>query len=308
MGRLDDKVAIITGAGQGIGLAYARAVPRRGRQGRGRRARRGARRGRRWRTLEGKGDAIFVQTDISDPDVAPRRAPTTTKERVRTHRHPRQQRRALPRHRQRRHDYEYLQKVIEREPARRVAHGPGRARRRWSSSAGAGSSTSRPARRTRTCSRRWTSSTGSANFSYSITKWGIVGLTKFMAAQLGQYGITVNCIAPGVTMTEATKKIVPEMFIERHDRDDRDEADARARGPRRRRGVLRERRRQARAPARRSSSTAAWRCRPRSRLSTRGLGAHALERSLGSAPRRRGRGASPRTQSLSWPSVGPARS
>ena len=34
-----------------------------------------------------------------------------------------------------------------------------------------------------------------------------------MAAQLGQYNITVNCIAPGVTMTEATKKIVPEMFI-----------------------------------------------------------------------------------------------
>jgi 3-oxoacyl-[acyl-carrier protein] reductase len=56
--------------------------------------------------------------------------------------------------------------------------------------------------------------TGVGNFSYSITKWGIVGLTKFLAAQLGAWNITVNCIAPGVTMTEATKKIVPEMFIE----------------------------------------------------------------------------------------------
>ena len=65
--------------------------------------------------------------------------------------------------------------------------------------------------------------TGLGNFSYSITKWGIVGLTKFMAAQLGSANITVNCIAPGVTMTEATKKIVPDLFIAGHDRADRDE-------------------------------------------------------------------------------------
>src|SRR5882757_3535174 len=56
--------------------------------------------------------------------------------------------------------------------------------------------------------------TGLGNFSYSITKWGVVGLTKFMAAQLGNWGITVNCIAPGFNMTEATKKIVPDMFIQ----------------------------------------------------------------------------------------------
>ena len=34
-------------------------------------------------------------------------------------------------------------------------------------------------------------------FTYSQTKWGVVGLTKFLAGQLGQYNITVNCIAPG---------------------------------------------------------------------------------------------------------------
>jgi 3-oxoacyl-[acyl-carrier protein] reductase len=51
-------------------------------------------------------------------------------------------------------------------------------------------------------------------FTYSQTKWGIVGLTKFLAGQLGQYNVTVNCIAPGVTMTEATKKIVPDNIID----------------------------------------------------------------------------------------------
>ena len=51
-------------------------------------------------------------------------------------------------------------------------------------------------------------------FSYSQTKWGVIGLTKFLAGQLGPYNVTVNCIAPGVTMTEATKKIVPPEFID----------------------------------------------------------------------------------------------
>jgi 3-oxoacyl-[acyl-carrier protein] reductase len=51
------------------------------------------------------------------------------------------------------------------------------------------------------------------SFSYSQTKWGVIGLTKFLAVQLGQYGVTVNCIAPGITMTEATKKIVPTEFM-----------------------------------------------------------------------------------------------
>ncbi len=52
-----------------------------------------------------------------------------------------------------------------------------------------------------------------SSFSYSQTKWGVIGLTKFLAGALGKYGITVNCIAPGVTMTEATKKIVPESLM-----------------------------------------------------------------------------------------------
>jgi 3-oxoacyl-[acyl-carrier protein] reductase len=47
-------------------------------------------------------------------------------------------------------------------------------------------------------------------FHYSVAKIGLAGLTKYMAGALGPWGINVNAIAPGVTMTEATRKIVPE--------------------------------------------------------------------------------------------------
>jgi 3-oxoacyl-[acyl-carrier protein] reductase len=33
----------------------------------------------------------------------------------------------------------------------------------------------------------------------------VVGLTRFMAGALGVKGITVNCIAPGITMSDATR-------------------------------------------------------------------------------------------------------
>ncbi len=41
-------------------------------------------------------------------------------------------------------------------------------------------------------------------FHYSVAKIGVAGLTKYMAGALGPWGINVNAIAPGVTMTEAT--------------------------------------------------------------------------------------------------------
>lgn len=48
------------------------------------------------------------------------------------------------------------------------------------------------------------------SFNYSVSKAGVNAYTHYMAAALGQFGINVNAIAPGVTMTEATRKHVPE--------------------------------------------------------------------------------------------------
>jgi len=48
---------------------------------------------------------------------------------------------------------------------------------------------------------------GLDSYAYPISKWGVMGLTKFMAGQLGRYNITVNTIVPGFTLTEASKKM-----------------------------------------------------------------------------------------------------
>ena len=50
------------------------------------------------------------------------------------------------------------------------------------------------------------------NYAYSQSKWGVLGLTRHMAGQLGQFNVTVNCIAPGLVMTSATEKQVPGDF------------------------------------------------------------------------------------------------
>jgi len=210
MGRLEGRVAIITGAGQGIGLAYATRFldegakvvvaevdPERAAAG--------------MAALDGHGEAILVETDISDPDSADACAKATKDALGRID--------VLINNAAIYHDidntnvgYDYLLKIMSVNQhgawlmGRAVA--PTMVEQHWgriiNQSSGAAYSYLFP---------QMDEFTGLGNFSYSITKWGIVGLTKFMAAQLGQYGITVNCIAPGVTMTEATKKVVPEMFI-----------------------------------------------------------------------------------------------
>lgn len=48
------------------------------------------------------------------------------------------------------------------------------------------------------------------SYSYHQTKRGVVGLTKYTAGQLGQYGVTVNAIAPGVIHTAALDNVTPE--------------------------------------------------------------------------------------------------
>ena len=209
MGRLQDKVAIITGAGQGIGLAYAERFLGEGAkvvvaelsEERAERA---------MKQLDGQGDAIFVPTDISDPQSAEACAKATVAHFGTLD--------ILVNNAALYHDidnadasYEYLLKVmnVNQHGAWLMARAcaPTMVEKRWgriiNQSSGAAYSYMFPP---------MPEFHGVGNFSYSITKWGIVGLTKFLAAQLGQYNVTVNCIAPGVTMTEATKKVVPEMF------------------------------------------------------------------------------------------------
>lgn len=53
-------------------------------------------------------------------------------------------------------------------------------------------------------------STELPSYHYSVSKAGLNAYTHFMASALGQFGINVNAIAPGVTMTDATRKHVPE--------------------------------------------------------------------------------------------------
>lgn len=51
-------------------------------------------------------------------------------------------------------------------------------------------------------------------FHYSLAKLGVSGLTKYFAGALGAFGINVNAICPGVTLTEATKSVVPEPIMQ----------------------------------------------------------------------------------------------
>lgn len=212
MGRLEDKVAIITGAGQGIGLAYAERFLAEGAkvvvaevvEERAIDA---------MNALEGKGDVIFVKTDIADPDSAQHCVEETVKAFGTVH--------ILVNNAALYYDidnfdssFEYLQRVtaVNQHGAWLMtrAAAPVMANQHYgrviNQSSGAAYAYMFPS--------FGDDFTGLGNYSYSITKWGVVGLTKFMAAQLGAWNITVNCIAPGVTMTEATKKIVPDMYIQ----------------------------------------------------------------------------------------------
>jgi NAD(P)-dependent dehydrogenase (short-subunit alcohol dehydrogenase family) len=49
-------------------------------------------------------------------------------------------------------------------------------------------------------------------------KHGVVGLTKALAVDWGQYNIRVNCVCPGLTFTELSKFVAsknPEMMRQR---------------------------------------------------------------------------------------------
>lgn len=52
------------------------------------------------------------------------------------------------------------------------------------------------------------------SFHYSVTKAAINAMTHFMAGTVGRLNIRVNAIAPGPTMTEATRQGVPKQYLQ----------------------------------------------------------------------------------------------
>src|SRR5579883_1309929 len=210
--RLEGKVAVITGAGQGIGKAYAERFLAEGAKvaiaeiskERGEAA---------LAELQPKGEVILVPTDISDEESA-KACARATKERF-------GKIDILVNNAALYYDidntdnsYEYLKKVFSVN-----LHGA------WLMTRAVA-----PYMVEQSYGRIINQSSGAAYiylvppmpdetfrevpaFTYSQTKWGVIGLTKFLAVALGKYGITINCIAPGVTMTEATKKVVPEDMV-----------------------------------------------------------------------------------------------
>jgi len=48
---------------------------------------------------------------------------------------------------------------------------------------------------------------------YVAAKAGIVGFTRSLAMEIGDYGITVNSVAPGLTLTEPVLRSLPEKLV-----------------------------------------------------------------------------------------------